>query len=822
MRIPGSVFIAVCAFFAGDVFVIMAQSQAPRSVVTVLVVDEVGTPVGGALVTLFETGNPRVTLQTDFSGRGSYVLRSETPYQLLISKPGFYQDVVNETDPQARQVRVVLNHEQMLTQQVSVTASVPGINPEQISDKSTMNLPEIINVPYPDSRDIRNLLPFYPGVIQDESGQVHVMGSETWSTLDLLDGFDIRSPVSGLLALRVSADAVRSIDLEATRYPVEFGRSTGGVIAIYTGMGDNKFRFTVTDFLPSFRDLNGIRFDKFVPRLTLSGPLMQSRAWFFDGLEVEYDNIYITELPANADTNQLLRGSNLLKFQVNATPASIVSGGLLVNAYHSPYDGLSPLVPQESTVKRDTIVWMPYARDQHSFHNGALLDVGLGVVRIGDGIEPHGDSPFEITPEIYLGSYFQSLSGHSQRIEGNAVFYMPSRHWKGQHDLKFGVDLNHIGYSFDQSLAPVSYLREEGTLLRRSSFPAIPSYTRHNFEVGAFAQNRWTPAKEFLVEPGLRFDWDEVIQRPLFSPRIAVTYSPSRFQGRTKISAGIGVYYDHTQLEYLTRDFISRADQYFEADGTTPIGPSLTTTFTANYGSLHEARAPNWSVGLEQRLPGTVFLRANVIQKRVNDAFAYVNQTNSGALSGNYQLTSSREDHDPLFEVDARRTFSHGYTLFGAYTRATAHTNAAIDYQPTISLFGPQQTGPLLWDSPNRVLSWGWVPFFVPYFRKNWDFVYTLDWHDGFPYTSFDANYRVVGPAGGRRFPDYTSFSPGLEWRVHFRGAYFGLRGVIENITDSRDPAVVNACVDSSQYGVFSVFQGRAITARIRLINSGK
>ncbi len=734
--------------------------------------------------------------------------------------PGFYLTTVDAADPKAREVRVILNHEQMLTQQVSVSASVPGINPEQISDKSTMNLPEIINVPYADSRDIRNLLPFYPGVVQDESGQVHVAGSETWSTLDLLDGFDIRSPVSGLLALRVSADAVRSIDVESTRYPVEFGRSTGGVIAIYTGMGDNKFRFNVTDFLPSFRNLNGIRFDKFVPRVTFSGPLVRDRAWFFDGLEVEYDNIYVQELPQNADTNYVLRGSNLLKFQFNATPASIVSGGLLVNAYHSPYDGLSALVPQESTVKRNTIVWMPYVRDQHSFHSGALLDMGLAVVRIGDGFEPQGDTPFRITPEVYLGSYFQTLTGHSQRIEGNAAFYMPSRHWKGQHDLKTGVDLNHIGYSYDEALTPVNYLREDGTLLRQSTFPAIPTYSSHNLEIGAFAQDRWTLRKGLLIEPGLRFDWDEVIRRPLFSPRLAATYSPSRFGGRTKLSAGAGLYFDHTQLEYLTRAFISRADQYFDLDGTTPVGPKLATTFTADYGALHEARALNWSVGLEQRLPGAVYLRANVMQKRIRDAFAYANETNPGALSGNYQLASSRQDHDNLFEVDARKSFSHGYTLFGAYTRATAHTNSAIDYQPTISLFGAQQSGPLEWDTPNRVLSWGWVPFLLPYFRKNWDFVYTLDWHDGLPFTSYDANYRVIGPANGRRFPDYTSFSPGLEWRVHFRGAYFGLRGVIENITDSQNPAVVNACVDSPQYGTFSQFQGRAITARIRLINS--
>ena len=811
--------IAVCSLLAGS-FACALQQPPSETIVTVTVVDEVGTPVAGAQVTVLEVANPQSSLQTDFAGRGRYVLRTEAAYKLRVSKPGFYESVASETDPQAREVRVVLNHEQMLTQQVSVAGSVPGINPDQVSDQTTMNLPEIINVPYPDSRDIRNLLPFYPAVVQDESGQVHVAGSETWSTLDLLDGFDIRSPVSGLLALRVSADAVRSIDVESTRYPVEYGRSTGGVIALYTGMGDNKFRFNVTDFLPSLHDQNGIRFDKLVPRLTFEGPLVRDRAWFFDGLELEYDDIYIKELPANANTDHLLRGSNLLKFQVNATPANIVSAGLLVNAYHSPYDGLSPLVPQESTVKRNTIVWMPYVRDQHTFHRGALLDMGLGVVRIGDGLEPHGDAPFQITPELYLGSYFEKQTGHSQRVEGNIAFYAPSRHWRGQHDVKAGIDVNQIGFSYNESLAPISFLREDKTLLRQSTFPAIPAFTRHNFEVGTFAQDRWTVRKGMLVEPGLRFDWDEMIRRPLFSPRIAATYSPARLEGKTKISAGVGLYYGHTQLEYLTRTFVSRTDQYFDAGGVTATGPPLATIFYADYRPLREARALNWSVGLEQRLPGAVFLRTNIMRKVVKDEFTYVNQTNPGGLSGSYQLTSLREDHDNLFEVDARRTFSHGYTLFGAYTHATAHTNAAIDYQPTISLFGAQQSAPLGWDTPNRVLSWGWLPFDVPFFRKSWDFVYTLDWHDGFPYTSYTANYEVVGAANGRGFPNYVSFSPGLEWRVHFRGKYFGLRGVIENISDNHDPAVVNACVDSRQYGTFSEFQGRAITARIRLINS--
>jgi hypothetical protein len=77
-----------------------------------------------------------------------------------------------------------------------------------------------------------------------------------------------------------------------------------------------------------------------------------------------------------------------------------------------------------------------------------------------------------------------------------------------------------------------------------------------------------------------------------------------------------------------------------------------------------------------------------------------------------------------------------------------------------------------------------------------------------------------VAPAASLRFPDYLSFSPGLECRFHFRGSYFGLRGVLENATASRDPVIVNNVVDSPEFGTFSEFPGRALTARIRLISS--
>jgi hypothetical protein len=797
------------------------QPQNPGTQVAVTVVDENGLAVSDAQVTITEPGLEAAHLSTDYLGNCSYALLQRNPYQIHVEKPGFYQADESGIDARQNSVRVVLAHEQVVREQVNVTASTPGIDTEQVSDQSTMNTPEIVNIPYETSRDIRNLLPFNPGVVQDPTGQVHVAGSETWETLDTMDGFDIRSPVGGTLSLRVSADAVRSIDSETTRYPVEFGRATGGVIALYTGMGDDKFRFNATNFIPSFRSLNGIRFDQFVPRVTFSGPLKRGRAWWYDGVETEYDNIYISELPANANTDELVRGSNLLKVQDNVTAANILTAGLLYNNYHSPYDGISSLTPQQSTLKRNTVAWLPYVRDQQSFSGGALLDLGIGYVRIRDGYEPHGNAPYQITPELPEGSYFENLTGRSQRLEGTAAMYLPPRHWMGRHDVKAGLDLDHIAFDQNQTRTPVSYLRENGTLLRESVFAPAPAFTMHNTEIGAYVQDRWQLTKGWLVEPGLRFDWDEIVRRPLPAPRLAAVYSPPGDKNQTKISAGIGLYYEHTQLEYLAQTYAGiRYDTYYAADGMTPVGPALQTEFTANDGLLHAPRALNWSVGVERKLPWSILGGANFIDKRTTNVLTFANPGVAPAFVGDYLLTNGREDRYSSEEFDLKKLFRNGYTLFVSYTHSSARTNAALDYLPTPSPLGAQQSGLLAWDVPNRIISWGWLPVPLKMLKKRWDFVFLLDRRTGFPYTAVNAAQQVVGAAGAQRFPAFVNFNPGLEWKFHFRGQYWGLRGVMENATDSRDPAVVNNVVDSPEFGAFSEFQGRAVTARIRLIGT--
>src|SRR5262249_45721065 len=146
------------------------------------------------------------------------------------------------------------------------------------------------------------------------------------------------------------------------------------------------------------------------------------------------------------------------------------------------------------------------------------------------------------------------------------------------------------------------------------------------------------------VEAGLRFDRDSIIRRVSVSPRIATSYLLAP-DGNTKLSAGIGLYYDATNLDLITRPLAGlRFDQSFANDGITPIGSPVVTSFQVNERSLKVPRFTNWSVAWEQKLPATVYLDVEFLQKRGHDVFAFFNRSQSGQVSGAFELRNDRRD----------------------------------------------------------------------------------------------------------------------------------------------------------------------------------
>jgi Carboxypeptidase regulatory-like domain len=791
-----------------------AAPSIPRVVdLSIFVHDENGVAVPRALVTLEAAATQQILKgETDYAGHVEFPGLPEGIYQLHAEKEGFY--AVTEPAVKVEEgltSEVTLNHVKEYSESVNVVYSPPAIDPAKTVSGESLSSQEILDIPSAVPRDIRYSLPLLPGVVQDAYSQVHLDGSSTRQIYDGLDGFNISDPATGLFNLRVNVDSVRSLDVEGSRFPAEYGKGSAGIISLRTDMGDDHFRFSATDFLPAFQNIHGLKLNMWTPRATFAGPLRHRKAWFLEAIDGEYDLNALRDLPAGANTAPVWRLGNLAKAQVNLTPANILTGSFVVNGFSARREGLSPFDPPEATVNENDSAYFASAKDQAALSGGAVAEFGFAISRFATTLNPQGNQPYVITPDTYNGNYFETTHEHIGREQWIANYFAHPLQGAGRHEIKAGIDLDHVSDWESFTRRPISILREDGTLSSSIQFSGNPTFSRENLEGSTYLQDTWSITPRWLAEPGVRLDGDTVLGKVWVSPRVATTCMLS---ANTKLDLGVGIYYDASNLEILTRALTGeRTDLFYDSTGQTLIYPPVLTTFQVDERALREPRFLNWSAGFEKKLPGAVYFKTEFIQKRGVNGWAYVNTGlgPSGELSGQYVLSNQRQDHYDAITFSTRKRFKGEHIVFAAYTRSSARTTAALSFSIDNPLFSQQMGGPLPWDTPNRLQTWGYLPLF---WKIN--LAYALDWHDGFPFYLVNQSQQVVAPPGAKRFPDYFSLDMMLERRFHFLGYEWALRGGFTNISNHPNAASVDNNVDSPHFLTFGGVQGRATVGRIR------
>jgi hypothetical protein len=818
---------------------------------TILVTDENGVAVASARVQM-QAPPPALPLrcETDFAGHCDFTSLSSGTYELRIEKTGYY--AVIQSDVQVgttANVDVTLSHQQEAHEVVDVAESAPAIDPAQVATKEELTGAEIVDIPYPATHDYRNALNFIPGITPDAYGQAHVAGAETYQTLVLLDGFNVTQPANGQLLVRTSIDSFRSIEVSPSREPAELGKGSGGALALNTRMGDDHYRFTSTDFIPALQDVKGVSIGQWTPIYTMSGPIRKGKMWFIDALSGEFDNNITPQLPSGADADHVWRVDNLAKLQSNLTTRNIVTLSFLSNYYHDQYDGLSFLQPQPTTPTDAETAYIGSFKDQYYFRGGALLETGFGVEQYSVALTPQGTGPYILTTQAAAGNYYLDATTLARRVQGLSNLYLPPHQWHGRHDIKVGTDLDRMNYGAQFTRQPISFLQANEpmpgqlpepcatdangvpvvpyTCARYSVFSGGAYSTLYNFEASAYAEDRWLVTNRLLIEPGLRFDWDEIVRNPLLSPRLAGTYIVDD-EGNTKLSAGIGIVYDSTTLGLIHQPLEGQRVDYFfnpnmqptDANGTVTAEPEpVPTTFAVNRNTLAAPRYLNWSLGLEKKLPAAIFLKLEFLEKRGVHGFAY--NTLNSAVDGNFLFANGRDDRYDAFQISLRHRFRQHYEIFGAYTLSRARTNQVFDFSLDIPLLSPQLPGPYPWDTPNRFVGWGIVPLFkLPILHKV-DLVYSAEARTGLPFLATTDQGEIAPgyPPGTFRLPTYYSVNLQFEKRIHLFGRYWALRGGADNVTNHANAALANGIIDATHPSpTFVDANGRAFTGRIRYL----
>jgi hypothetical protein len=812
----------------------------------IIVTDENGVVVPSARVSLqAPPPSPVVRCETDLTGRCQFPSLREGEYQLRVEKPGFYAlDQPGVQIKPGSSIDVSISHLQEVHEIVDVHESPPAIDPAQVASQESVSGLDIINIVYPGTHDYRNALNFIPGVVQDQAGQPHVAGAQTYQTVTLLDGFNVTQPANGQLVVRVSTDSFRSIQVQPSREPAEDGKGSGGVLKLNTGIGDDHFRFFATNFIPSIQNKHGWRFDQFLPRFTFSGPIEKGKIWFYNAFEGDYANTVFTALPVGADNDHTIRVGDLTKLQSNLTSRNIFTASFLLNHLHDQYAFLSPQMPQLSNPKDVESAYFGSLKDQHYFAGGQLLETGFAFAEYDAALTPYGSLPYFINPNTAGGSFYFANQTNATRWQILSNLFLPSHHWHGRHDFKVGMDLDRISYNATFERQPISFLSGDNTqpstlpdlcltapqdstfpCTRYSTFGPAPLHEQYNTEISVYAEDRWSITDRLLIEPGIRLDHDAIVRHFVVSPRLAGTYVLDA-SGNTKFSAGIGLVYDGTPIYLIARPYAgTRQDTFYSVDPNctattgcvTTTGPVL-TTFTVNNNTLEVPRFVNWSVALEKKLPAAIYMKAEFQQRRGNHGFVY--DTLNNTASGNFILQNTRNDRYDAFQISLRHNFRESYMLMGSYTRSNARSNQALDFNVDNPILSPQEPGPYPWDTPNRFLSWGYLPFFKLPIIHQLEIAYSLEARTGFPFSLFNNQQELISAPGAERFPSYFSLNLQPEKRFHLFGYYLAVRGGFDNITGRCNPYVVNNTIDpvSHPAPTFTACQGRAFTSRIRLL----
>jgi hypothetical protein len=284
------------------------------------VADPQGKVIGGAMVTLTNTGN-NVSRQTKTGDDGAYTFNQATPgtYIVKVEAKGFKIKVEENVElvvktPARLDIKLDVGS---VNETVTVTGTAEAlVNTHDATIGNAFTSAQITQLPL-EGRNVASLLSLQPGVTfignvnPDNSGNTQdtrngsVNGGKSDQANITLDGVDVNDQQRGLAfnsVLRVTLDSVQEFRVVTANPNAEQGRSGGAQISLVTKGGTNTLHGSAYEFnrntLFEANDWFNNAVNPGVPRPNLirnvfggaiGGPILKERLFFFANYEGRRD-----------------------------------------------------------------------------------------------------------------------------------------------------------------------------------------------------------------------------------------------------------------------------------------------------------------------------------------------------------------------------------------------------------------------------------------------------------------------------------------------------------------------------------------------------
>jgi hypothetical protein len=231
---------------------------------------------------------------------GDYVLRA--------TLPGYATVILTEIAVRPGQVTsldLTLSPAELVREHVQVRAAGSVVALDDTTTTTRLSSEYLDALPIL-GRNYQEVLTLAPGVTDvDGDGNPNIHGARDTDVGTLVDGINTTDPLTGKVGMQMNIDALQDIEVKTAGASAEFGRAQGGFANVLTKSGGNAFEGTFKFYWRGSRldgdgagqddpslhgglgpvGLRDLSFNDYLPFLSLGGPLVQDRAWYFVSIE---------------------------------------------------------------------------------------------------------------------------------------------------------------------------------------------------------------------------------------------------------------------------------------------------------------------------------------------------------------------------------------------------------------------------------------------------------------------------------------------------------------------------------------------------------
>ncbi len=283
-----------------------ATAQEQRGAIEGVITDTSGAVLPGVTVEARSATRGVVSAVSDQNGVYRFPSLPPGTYEVTATLEGFTPARSDTVDLRLGQVLKVDLTLQVggVTENVVVTGESPLIDVKQSASFANIEAEFIDRIPK--GRDFTSVVTVAPGANQEgDAGGISIDGASGAENKFVIDGVDTTDLQTGASGKTLVVDFVEEVQVKSSGFAAEFGGATGGVINVITRSGTNNWHGVAGAYFES-DDLEAdprqtlrlnplddrvaeyIRYPEdnwtqVEPAVTLGGPIMRDRLWFFAG-----------------------------------------------------------------------------------------------------------------------------------------------------------------------------------------------------------------------------------------------------------------------------------------------------------------------------------------------------------------------------------------------------------------------------------------------------------------------------------------------------------------------------------------------------------